>query len=61
MKTWEEEISESVVAGEREFGRLDSHQTVRHYLIPRCQEILGQTEPSPAKQGTGIVTEGDNA
>jgi hypothetical protein len=62
VETWEDEVREAVAAGEREFGRLDAHQTVQHNLIRRCQEILpDQPELSPAEQGTGILTEDDTA
>lgn len=40
MGTWRDEIEQAVEAGEREFGPLDAHQTVRHNLIHRCEEIL---------------------
>ena len=41
MEAWQEEIKQAVEAGEREFGLLDAHQTVKHNLVHRCEEILG--------------------
>ncbi len=40
MKTWQDEVKQAVEAGEREFGLLDAHQTVKHNLVRRCEEIL---------------------
>ncbi len=45
METWEDEIKQAVEAGQREFGLLDAHQTVKHNLVHRCEEILA--EPAP--------------
>ncbi len=60
MEAWKEELKLVVEAGEREFGPLDAHQTVRHNLIRRCEEILAeQPEPNPAEQAAGILAEGD--
>ncbi len=42
MKTWQDELAKVVEAGEREFGPLDAHQTVRHNLVRRCEEILAE-------------------
>ncbi len=47
MKTWQDEVKQAVEAGEREFGLLDAHQTVRHNLVRRCEEILAEQ----ARQG----------
>ncbi len=40
MKTWQDEVKQAVEAGEREFGPLDGHQTPKHNLVNRCEEIL---------------------
>ncbi len=45
MKTWQDEVKQAVEAGEREFGLLDAHQTVKHNLIHRCEEILTEQVP----------------
>ncbi len=42
MKAWQDEVKQAVEAGEREFGLLDAHQTVRDNLVHRCQEILAE-------------------
>ncbi len=61
MVVWEDEINAAVAAGEREFGRLDAHQTVKHNLMRRCREIIADhAELSPAEQGATLLTEGDN-
>ncbi len=58
MKTWEAEIQKAVVAGEREFGQLDAHQTVRHNLIRRCEEILAEPLQSAAiDEHSDLLTE----
>ncbi len=58
METWEAEIQKAVVAGEREFGQLDAHQTVKHNLIRRCEEILGESLQSTVMdEHSGLLTE----
>ncbi len=42
MESWEQEIRQAVAVGEREFGRLDAHQTVRRNLVRRCEEIVAE-------------------
>ncbi len=60
MKTWEDEVVEAVAAGEREFGPLDAHQTIRHNLIKRCKEILAEAgQPDAAQEHPSILAEGD--
>ncbi len=60
MDSWHDEVREAVVAGEREFGLLDAHQTVKHNLARRCQEILAE-EPQlvPVEERPGVCAEGD--
>ncbi len=59
METWENEIKEAVAAGEREFGRLDAHQTVKHNLMPRCAEILAeQAQSNHVEERSGAWAEG---
>ncbi len=50
MEKWQDELSKAVAAGEREFGPLDAHQTVRHNLIRRCEEILAEEALESAAQ-----------
>ncbi len=55
METWMDELKKAVEAGEREFGRLDAHQTVRHSLIRRCEEIEAEgTKSTPEVHLTDI-------
>ncbi len=42
MDTWKDELKKAVEAGEREFGLLDAHQTVKRNLARRCEEILAE-------------------
>ena len=50
MENWKDELAKVVAAGEREFGPLDAHQTVRHNLIRRCEEILAEEALQAAEQ-----------
>ncbi len=60
MESWEEEIRQAVAAGEREFGRLDAHQTVRRNLVLRCEEILvEQPQSGPVEEHPGVLAGGD--
>lgn len=59
VKTWEEEVIKAAEAGEREFGFLDAHHTVKHNLERRCKEILEEelqpifTEQEPGAWHSG--------
>ncbi len=55
METWQDEVEQAVKAGEREFGPLAGHQTIRHYLVHRCEEILAEQVSS------GLTTNRDGA
>ncbi len=62
MEAWKLELKRAVEAGEREFGPLDAHQTVKHNLVRRCEEILGeQSEAGPAEQVANMLPGADGA
>ncbi len=45
MDSWKNEVSIAVEAGEREFGPLDAHQTIKRNLMRRCEEIVAEQAP----------------
>lgn len=49
METWQDQAKHAVLAGEREFGPLDAHQTARNNLVHRCEEIM-------AEEASGVVS-----
>ncbi len=49
----------AVITGEREFGLLDAHQTVKHSLTRRCEEILLERPQSNLEEHLGVRAEGD--
>ncbi len=58
MDIWKDEVKKAVVVGEREFGPLDAHQTIRHNLVRRCEEILAEElQPGCFEQRPNMWTE----
>ncbi len=58
MDTWKDELQNAVEAGEREFGLLDAHQTIKRNLVRRCEEILAElAQLGSLEQSTSISTE----
>ncbi len=61
MDTWKHEVSKAVEAGEREFGPLDAHQTIKRNLIHRCEEILAeQAQQGLVENQAGALAAGDS-
>ncbi len=60
MDTWKDELKKALEAGEREFGLLDAHHTIKHNLVQRCEELLAeQLQPEWPQQSTRVSTEGE--
>ncbi len=60
VESWEDEVIKAVITGEREFGLLDAHQTVKHSLTRRCEEILLERPQSNlVEEHRGLRAEGD--
>ncbi len=60
MYTWKDEVKQAMEAGEREFGPLDAHHTIKRNLLRRCEEIMAdQPQPVSPEQSTSVTTEGE--
>ncbi len=62
MDTWKHEVNNAVDAGEREFGPLDAHQTIKRNLMRRCEEILAEeAQQGPVENQAGAFATGESA
>ncbi len=59
MESWEEQVQLAVAAGERKFGFLDGHQTLRRNLVRRCEELLAEEPQTEAAEHSSLLPAGD--